>query len=48
VALAPRPADHTFDVAIIGSGAAGLTAALHLADGSQPPQPTILAAEPKR
>ena len=28
--LSPRNADYSFDVAIIGSGAAGLTAALHL------------------
>ena len=30
MAIAPSPADHSFDVAIIGSGAGGLTAALHL------------------
>ena len=30
MALQPRNADYSFDVAIIGSGAAGLTAALHL------------------
>ena len=30
MAIKPRDADYNFDVAIIGSGAAGLTAALHL------------------